>query len=293
MARHAGIRALTLVLAAIAALSARSAAQSLQRLTVTQLTLSADTAFPRVEQPFHLIITAHVRERVTEIDNVDLPILAELELLGDEHAVTAGANGTTYRETIAVVAHHSGGILISPVTLDAIDARDGKGKRYFSNALTLHVSGAGLTVPSGSSVWDALGTFARAVATIVLVILGFIGIGILLAAFFRGRPAPAPAVTLPPPAPVRNDPRAMLVEALAAIRSDPTRAGAMRARASVRRMVGATEAETLSDVLQRPAATDREVRNLLRALERAAFTYDSDLSAAVAAATSELERATR
>ncbi len=116
-------------------------AQSLQRLTVTQLTLSADAVSPKVEVPFDLIVTAHVRERVSELRNLDLPILAEVELLGDEHSVVSNASGTTYTERVRVVAHHSGVITIEPATLDAIDPRDGKAKRYSSNSLSLSVGG--------------------------------------------------------------------------------------------------------------------------------------------------------
>ena len=88
------------------------------------------------------------------------------------------------------------------------------------------------------------------------------------------------------------DPKARLREALAVLRADRTRAGAMRARSIVRRMVGATDAETLADVLRRPLATDRDMRDLLRALERAGFTHNADLGVAIAAAIAQLERMT-
>ena len=41
--------------------------------------------------PFHLIVTLRVRERVTRIDNLELPLLAELELLGDERETQSGS----------------------------------------------------------------------------------------------------------------------------------------------------------------------------------------------------------
>ena len=128
----------------------------MQRLTVTQLTLAADTSTPRIEVPFHLIVTAHVRERISELDNLDLPILAELELLGDEHTMVAERGGSTYRETIAVVAHHSGAITIAPVTLDAIDARTGKPTRFSSNTLTLRVAGPAAAVATTVDAWQAV-----------------------------------------------------------------------------------------------------------------------------------------
>jgi hypothetical protein len=58
-------------------------------------------------------------------------------------------------------------------------------------------------------------------------------------------------------------------------------------------MVGASDAETLADVLRRPLAADPSLRDLLRALERAGFTHDADLGVAVAAAIAQLEHMTR
>ena len=267
-------------------------AQSLQRLTVTQLVLSSDTSTPKMEQPFHLIITAHVREDVTELDNLDLPILAELELLGDEHTLAATPAGTTYRETITVVAHRSGTITIAPVTLDAIDVRDGKATRYSSNALTLHVAGISPITAAGIDVWAGVRAFFSFLVRLVLWAIGIGAVLLVLAVLVRRRPRPVPVVELPPPTPVERDRRSILRDALDALRGDPTRAGAMRARHIVRTMVGASDLETLGDVLRRPAAADPQLREALRALERAGFTHEADLRPAVSAATAQLERMT-
>jgi hypothetical protein len=113
--------------------AATGQAQTLQRLTVQSFALSADTTRPRIDVPFQLIVTLRVRERVTQIENIELPILAELELLGDERQTATDPQGTQYRETITVVAHHAGGIAIGPATLQAIDARDGKPKQWYTN----------------------------------------------------------------------------------------------------------------------------------------------------------------
>ncbi len=286
-------RSLALLLA-VAATLAPASAQSLQRLTVTQLTLAADTTTPHIEVPFHLIVTAHVRQRISELDNLDLPILAEVELLGSERLVVASHGGSTYRETITVVAHHSGTITIAPVTLDAIDARNGKPTRFSSNTLILHVGGPSAAIVASVSLWQSL---QAALGVLLRLLLWIAGIGLVLfvfAALIRRRPAPAatPVVTLAPPKPVIVDPKAQLREALQALRGTRTRAGAMRARSIVRRMVGATDAETLADVLRRPLASDRDLRDLLRALERAGFTHDADLGVAIAAAIAQLERMT-
>jgi hypothetical protein len=276
----------------VASSIAWAGAQSLQRLTVTQLTLSADTTTPRIEVPFHLIVTAHVRERISELDNLVLPVLAELELLGDEHTLVTQRGGTTYRETITVVAHHSGTITIAPATLDAINARTGKPTRFSSNSLTLHVAGPSAAVSATVGAWHALQAFTTVVFRALLWVLGIGVVLFIFTALIRRRPAPAPVVTLAPPKPVIVDAKAQLREALATLRANPTRDGAMRARSIVRRMVGATDTETLSDALRRPLAADRDMRTLLRALERAGFTHDADLGAATAAAIAQLERMT-
>ena len=138
------VNSIALALVVFATTLAPLRAQQLQRLTVTQLVLSADTVEPKLEVPFHLIVTAHVSERVSAFQNLDLPVLTELELLGDERAVSATSSGTTYKETIAVVAHHTGAITIPPVTLDAIDVRTGKPTRFSSNPLTIAVGGGAL-----------------------------------------------------------------------------------------------------------------------------------------------------
>ncbi|MGC2129043.1 MAG: hypothetical protein WA629_03000 [Candidatus Aquilonibacter sp.] len=291
---HRVLRTFTSIVLVLSASSTLADAQSLQRLTVTQLTLAADTRTPQIEVPFHLLVTAHVRQRIAELDNLDLPILAELELLGSERTTVASRSGSTYRETITVVAHHSGTITIAPVTLDAVDARDGKAKRYFSNSLTLHVAGPGAAIVAADDTWQGMRALGEALLRVLLIFVGIVGVVFLVVALIRRRPAPAaPLVTLAPAKPVVRNPKEALHEALETLRRERTRAGAMRARSIVRRMVGASEAETLADVLQRPLAADPSLRDLLRALERAGFTYDADLNVAVAAAIAQLERMTR
>ncbi len=82
-----------------------------------------------------------MRERVAQITNLNLPLLADVELLGDERQTLSGRDGTQYREAITVVAHHAGSLAIAPATLQAIDARDGKPKQWYTNGLTLYVGG--------------------------------------------------------------------------------------------------------------------------------------------------------
>jgi hypothetical protein len=294
MARKTRPIAGALALAVFVALSSGNApAQTLQKLTVQSFDLSSDTANPKLEVPFNLIVRVHVRERVASIDNLELPILAELELLGDERGVRTTASGTDYTETIAVVAHHTGKIPIAPATLQAIDARDKRPKQYSSNPLTIEVGGGSLDPFAGSRrfLQTAIHWFLRA----ALWGGGVICVVALVALIFHHRPvkpvAPppqAPAPAAPPPAPPRSR-RDQLSDALTVLRAERNRGAAVRVRAAVWRMIGASDGETLGDVLQRPDASDARMRSLLRSLERAAFTYDADLSPAIDDACADLE----
>jgi hypothetical protein len=264
----------------------------LARLTVESFTLSSDTTRPQIDVPFHLIVTLHVRERVLEINNLELPILAELELLGDERQTSAGPHGTVYRETITVAAHQTGTITIAPATLQAIDARDGKPKQWYTNALRLQVGGVSREILRNDE-HAALAVVAAALRALLWA-AGIACIAAIAVLVFKRRQPPLP---LPPAAPAVPQPsqplrsrREQLQDALTVLRAEPTRAGAVRVRSAIWRMVGATNGETLDDVLHRSEASDARMRSLLIALERGAFTYDDDLAAAIRDACSALER---
>jgi hypothetical protein len=264
----------------------------LQRLTVDAFDLSADTARPRVDAAFHLIVRLHVRERVGAIQNLELPILAQLELLGDERSLATNSAGTEYRETITVVSHNTGTLTIGPATLQAVDPRDRRAKEYYTNGLTLEVVSNTLQPleQSGNAAIGALAWTARAALWIGGVALA----AAVIALIFLRRPAAAtapaalPLAPLPPPAP--PSPHQHLRDALTVLRAERSRAAAVRVRAAVWHLAGASEGETLADVLCRPAASDPRMAEVLRSLERAAFTYDEDLDAAIVAACTALER---
>jgi hypothetical protein len=275
----------------VIATSAAARSQNLARLTVESFTLSSDTARPQIDVPFHLIVTLHVRERVFEIDNLELPILAELELLGDERQTSVGPHGTLYRETITVAAHRTGTITIAPATLQAIDARDGKPKQWYTNVLRLQVGGVSREILRN----DEHAAVAVVVAALraLLWAAGIACIAAIAVLVFRRRQPPLPPAPAPPaaqpPQPLRSR-REQLQDALTVLRADPTRGAAVRVRSAIWRMVGATDGETLGDVLHRSEASDPRMRSLLIALERGAFTYDDDLAAAIRDACSALER---
>jgi hypothetical protein len=268
----------------------------LQRLTVTSFTLTADTAKPELEVPFHLIVSLHVRETVPEIDNLNLPVLVDVELLGDARATQAGAGGTDYRETITVVAHHTGKITLAPATLQVIDARDGKAKQYSTNSLNLEVVGA--TIPTApDEVTPALWNIGRQLLGWLLIwVIGLGAIVLIVVVIARRRPpaVPAPVAAAPPPPPRPIVParsrRDRLQDALTVLRADRNRPTAVRVRAVVWELIGASDGETLADVLRRPEAGDPRMAAVLRALERAAFTYEDDLAPAIEAACEALER---
>jgi hypothetical protein len=268
-------------------------ALALARLTVLSFTLAADADRPQVDVPFHLIVTLRVRERVSGIDNLELPILAELELLGDERSVRVARGGTLYRETISVVARRAGEITIGPAVLQAVDPRDNHAKQYATNGLVLHV-----VEPPGAAIGDsarAASAIAGSLVRVMLWIVGFACLIGLVVLIFRRRPVPvpvpiAPPVEASPPPTLARSPRDRLRDAYTVLQAERTRATAVRIRGVVWQMVGASEGETLADVLHRPQAADPSTRDLLRALERAAFTYDDDLPAAIDHACHMFER---
>jgi len=225
-----------------------------------------------------------VRERVTQIENIDLPILAQLDLLGDERETTAAPRGTEYRETITLVAHAGGSLAIAPATLQAIDARDGKAKQWYTNGLTLAVIGAPIRVNRGF-------------ASLILWTLGVLCVIAIAVLLLRRRRSVAPPIRVAPAAPPPEPPRVVVrsrrqqaQDALAVLRTERTRSAAIDVRAAIWRMVGASDGETLGDVLRRPGTNDLSMRQLLIALERSAFTYDADLNPAIEDACSALDR---
>lgn len=286
-----------LVLAAVASLASAGAGrgQTLQRLTVQAFVLTADTMEPQVDQPFHVVVTLHVRERVSAINNLQLPMLAQLELLGDERQTVTDPRGTQYREVVTVVVHAAGRLTIAPATLQAIDARDGRPKQWFTNDLPLSVRSSATRIASGVAAGLLLHIAKIFAALLWLALL--VGAALLTIFLLRRR---APVAPLPAPAaepvsyqrvPSEAERRRHQIEdALLVLRAERTRSAAVRVRAAVWRIIGAPEGETLGDVLRRPGCGEGPLRDLLVALERSAFTYDQDLAAAVDDAVGALER---
>jgi hypothetical protein len=216
-------------------------------------------------------LTIRVAENVTQLSNVFLPTFFGAEELGDEQQIARGRGGTTYRETLTLVAHAGGLLSIGAAYLDAVDARDGKAKRFISNPLQLQIGS-----PAAAGVWRTLRTLAFVVLDLLLVAAaGFV----VYALFGRRRQMPrAPEVTLAPtPATPKNE----LAPAFEQLRARRDRASVLRLRGVLWHIAGASAGETLSDVLRRPATDDERLRRLLMAVERAAFTEQSRLDEAI------------
>lgn len=256
--------------------SAPGSAQEYQRLHVRSFTLSSDSAHPQLEQPFHVTVAIRVDERVSELRNVFLPTFFGAEELGDESQIAHAGRGTTYRETLTLVAHASGTLSVSPAYLDAVDARDGLAKRFISNSLQLPV-GRGPQV----RIWKTLRTIALVVMEIALVCAA---IFVVAAIFLRKRNVPAAAAVpapLPPAAPPVPPAANDVDEAWARLRSSRDRASVRNLRGVLWKKAGASAGETLSDVLRRPSAAQAEIRRLLILVERAAFIEDARLDDAI------------
>lgn len=74
-----------------------SHAELLQRFHVQGFRVTSDTPRPRVGVPFHVTMTIHVRERITQLQYVSLPTFSGLENLGGRHLLTrVRGDGSTY-----------------------------------------------------------------------------------------------------------------------------------------------------------------------------------------------------
>lgn len=258
-------------------------AQQLARLHVLSFTLTSDTPRPKVEVPFNVTLTIRLRENVTgTLQNVILPAFSGAEEWGDERVQSSGPNGTLYRETLRLVAHARGPLIVGSAYFDAIDARDGKPKRFISNDLHLQVEGGPLL-----DIWGPVRAIFRAIVELVLIAAAIF----VVVSVFRRRPV-APAVQAAPPvqpvAPPRS-PEDELRERIDEMRLRRDRASVLLVRAALWKILGARDGETLADVLRRPQAREPHRYTFLLLVERAAFIEDSRLPDAIDAVLGERE----
>jgi hypothetical protein len=263
-----------IVAALLAVSSALAQAQQLQRLHVKSFILTSSAARPRLEVPFDVTLTIRVSERLAELQNVYLPTFMGAEELGDLREQSSGPSGTVYRETLRLVAHARGPLGIGSAYLDAIDARDGKPKRFISNDLHLYVDGD----PAADAV-RALRTGAWSAIFAIVTLL-------VLVAFIRLRNRPPAEVRVPQIAqteapPIVQPEPSEFEAALDRLRMCRDRNSVVRLRAALWRIAGARDGQTLSEVLQTPQGADEQLRRLLVAVERAAFVEERQLDAAI------------
>lgn len=257
--------------------------QQLARFHVLSFTLSTDAVRPNVEDPFNVTLTIRLRENVGgTLDNVILPTFTGAEELGDERVFSSGPSGTVYRETLRLVAHARGPLTIGSAYFDAIDARDGKPKRFISNDLHLFVEGGAL------DVWQPVRAVGRALIELLLLVAAIF----VVATLFRRRPAPRVETPVPvpvPPAPMPRSPEDILQQRIDQLRTRRDRESVLSVRAALWSILGSKDGETLADVMRRPMAHDTRIRSFLLRVERAAFIEEARLSEAIDGVLAERE----
>jgi hypothetical protein len=266
MAARLGLAAVLLFLLPLAA-----QAQQYQRLHVRSFTLSSDTAHPQLEQPFHVVMTIRVSEKVKDLANVFLPSFDGAEELGDERQVAQDRSGTTYRETLTLVAHTRGTLDISEAYMDAIDARDGRPKRFLSNPLVLTI---------GPGPIDSIRGTLRTMIFVVMEIV-FAGAAIFIVIVIFSHRRARPAIVGAPRQEAVPQPVDEVAEAWNRLQNRRDRPAVLNLRGVLWRGIGADVGETLGDVLRRPQAAQPGFRRLLLAVERAAFVEHDRLDEAI------------
>jgi hypothetical protein len=265
-----------------ACLAGSADAELLQRFHVLNFTMTTDTPRPRVGVPFHVAVTIKVRERIDQLQYFNLPAFSGLQTLGDRRVVIYTRDGgSVYRETLTLVSRQAGPTAIGSASLDAVDLRDSRTKRFTSNDLILNVIGK--TPPLAPTALRAL------LAVLALLLIAAAAIAIAAIAGRQRRvtqgvqSAPAVDNDLVPTPPFGLD------EALADLRAQRDRPSVLRVRQALWSIAGARQGETLHDVLQRAAASADGLRGMLVVIERAAFVHDTGLQQAIDAALSQRE----
>ncbi len=246
---------------------------SLRALHVRDLSMRADKTHVRVHEPFHLAIHVHVNENVAALDELVIPDVGTMQMLGDERHTTHSAGGTDVVETLTLEPALAGRFTFTPAYLDAIDARDRRPKRFSANRPVTVV------VDAGAPLTESVGNALRQLAAGALILLG-VGIAIVaLIALARRRrrrerpvvPAPPPAAVVQPPAaaPPPSTPRDAVAAALRAYRVAPAAAALSALRAALFAAAGVASGVTLRDALA--ATNDHALRGALLAAERTMF----------------------
>jgi hypothetical protein len=261
------------LLAALAA-GGTGRAQGLRTLHVDALSMRADATRVDVGATFHLAIHARVRERVPALDELVIPDVGTMHVLGDERRVTASKAGTDVVETLTLEPAEPGAFTFAPAYLDAVDARTHKPSRFSSNPVRVVVGVA------GPSYWiriSPLLAVVRAVAIAIGILVALAAVilatALLLTVARRRREVgvvnPSPAAVAAPPPPQQPTPRDAVANALRAYRTSPAESALLGLRSALFVAAGSSPGATLRDALA--ATHDGSLRAALTAAEHAAF----------------------
>jgi hypothetical protein len=267
-ARRSLIAALAAAVLASAVLAAPASA--LRPLHVDALSMRADSAQLAVGDVFHLAIHAHVREQVTQLDELVVPDVGTMQLLGDERHVSTSPSGTDVVETLTLEPTQSGTFTFAGAYLDAIDARTGKPSRFSANPVRVVVASPAPRL--GEAMWSAVQLFFT--LSLWALVIGVVIAAVVLVVRFRRRARPVvdvapPVVPAPAPSPPPRSPRDAVAEALRAYRDSPANGSLLRLRGALFAAAGESEGATLRDALAR--TDDPALRDALVAAEHTAF----------------------
>jgi hypothetical protein len=275
-------------------------AQQLQQLTIPLLTMRVDRTRAAVGEPFRLTIHAHMRESLTHFDNLMLPSLPDFETVSHETHFEPADGGTDFTEVLTLVAKRAGDFAIPPVSIDAVNGQTLRPSRFTAtDQIVVHVGPA-----DGSRASPAQISARYASIAVISLLIAFLAFRIGGALFnwmvdllrtMRARPLASPPARERPALPSGSEtPLQRLRLAVTALRHDPSKASAEEARSALRRVLGASEEETMSDIIRRLSLSDRDlVGQALRAAERAAFIDANFRRSAIDEALPILEEACR
>jgi hypothetical protein len=272
-------RAALAAVAFVIALSGVGHAQAMRTLHVSALSMRADRTHLRVGDVFHLVIQARVRENIATLDELVVPDVVAMQLLGDERRAAHDAGGTDIIETLTLEATMRGRYTFAPAHLDVIDPHELRPKRFSADrAVTVVVAGPPLMVRVDG--W-ALG---RSLATLLAALVAFAGVTLALMGrvrarrertlvadvtlcFSKGPPSRAAPSRAPPE---RSTPRERVAEALRVYRRLPAAPALEKLRAALFGAAGAPPHATARDALVALGRNDA-LRDALLAAERTAF----------------------
>jgi len=244
-------------------------AQGLRSLHVDALSMRADRTRVPVGETFHLAIHARVRERVAALDELVVPDVGSMHLLGDERHVSAGPGGTDIVETLTLEPTTPGPFTFPAAYFDAIDANTKKPSRFAANPVRVVVTAQAVYYASTRTVLFPLVARVLVMAVALFAVLALVVLVVALRGRKRIPVVPAAAPPAPVPAAPPRTPRDEVADAFRAYRSAPADGALRRLRAALFAAAGVPPGATLRDALANTG--DAALRPVLSAAEHAAF----------------------